>query len=78
QKRLAREEGIFSEPAGATAVAGCLQAASQGLLDPQSHVVCLVTGSAFKDPTALEAMTSDSSCPIIEVAELEHRVAEAG
>lgn len=77
QKRLAREEGIFAEPAGATAVAGCLQAASQGLLDPRAHVVCLVTGSAFKDPTALEAMTRDSSCPLIEVAELESRVADA-
>lgn len=78
QKRLAREEGIFSEPAGATAVAGCLQAAREGLLDPQAHVVCLVTGSAFKDPTALAAMTSDSSCPLIELADLERRVSDAG
>lgn len=77
QKRLAREEGIFSEPAGATAVAGCLQAAREGLLDPQAHVVCLVTGSAFKDPTALAAMTSDSSCPLIELADLERRVSDA-
>ena len=73
QKRLAREEGIFSEPAGATAVAGCLQAAREGVLDPKSHIVCLVTGSAFKDPTALAAMTQDTGCPLIEVGELEER-----
>jgi threonine synthase len=74
QKRLAREEAIFSEPAGATAVAGCLQAAMRGELDPNTNIVCLVTGSAFKDPPSVEAMTQDAECPLIEIADLERRV----
>lgn len=76
QKRLAREEAIFTEPAGATAVAGCLQAAQRGELDPRAHIVCLVTGSGFKDPSSVEAMTQDADCPLIELADLERRVRE--
>ena len=70
QKRLAREEGLFAEPAGATAVAGCLQAAARGELDPEAHICCMITGSAFKDPASLEAMTSDTNCPLIDVEQL--------
>ncbi|HUQ70919.1 MAG TPA: pyridoxal-phosphate dependent enzyme [Planctomycetaceae bacterium] len=76
QKRLAREEAIFSEPAGATAVAGCLQAAMRGELDPHAYICCLVTGSAFKDPPSVEVMTQDSNCPLIELSDLERRVRE--
>lgn len=77
QSRLAREEGIFAEPAGSTAVAGALQAATEGLIDPNAHVVCLVTGSAFKDPASLEAMVRHTAAPLIELADLERRVADA-
>lgn len=76
QKRLAREEAIFAEPAGATAVAGCLQAVMRGELDPNANICCLVTGSAFKDPPSLEVMTQDAACPLIEIADLERRVCE--
>ena len=76
QSRLAREEGIFAEPAGSTAVAGALQAARAGLIDPNANVVCLVTGSAFKDPAALDAMVQGVSAPLIELADLERRVRE--
>ena len=65
QRRLAREEGIFAEPAGATAVAGLVQAARNGEVAPDARVCCLVTGSAFKDPLALEKMTSDAACPLL-------------
>ena len=74
QARLAREEGIFAEPAGSTAVAGALQAAAEGLIDPDANVVCLVTGSAFKDAASLEAMVRHTSAPLIELADLERRV----
>lgn len=67
QKRLAREEGIFAEPAGATAVAGCLQAAARGELDPRAYVCCMITGSAFKDPASMEAMTSDTNAPLVDL-----------
>ena len=74
QSRLAREEGLFAEPAGSTAVAGALQAARAGQLDPDANIVCVISGSAFKDPTSLEAMTRSSACPMIDLSELEQRV----
>ena len=74
QSRLAREEGLFAEPAGSTAVAGALQAARNGELDPDATIVCLISGSAFKDPTSLEAMTRKTECPMIELSDLQKRV----
>lgn len=74
QARLAQEEGVFSEPAGATAVAGVLQAAREGLLDPDANIVCIISGSGFKDPTSVETMTRNSPCPLIEIDQLEARL----
>jgi threonine synthase len=47
---LAAEEGVFVEPASAASVAGLLQAAADGLVDPSDEVVCTVTGHGLKDP----------------------------
>lgn len=71
QKRLAREEGIFCEPAGATAIAGAVQAAMAGEIDPDAVVVALVTGSGFKDPAAIERINADRHCTVIEATDLE-------
>jgi threonine synthase len=43
---LAREEGIFCEPASAASVA----ALSATRLEPGSRVVCVITGHGLKDP----------------------------
>jgi threonine synthase len=52
--RLAREEGIFCEPASAACVAGVLKAAAEGRSFAGETVVCIITGSGLKDPeTAL-------------------------
>jgi len=69
QKRLAREEGIFSEPAGAVALAGALRALDEGILSTTDSVICLVTGSGFKDNVALQGMTSDLTCPVVDSLE---------
>ncbi len=58
QKKLASEEGIFSEPAGATALAGLYEAVKRDEVDANDHIVCLVTGSAFKDTISLGKMAS--------------------
>ena len=58
QKKLASEEGIFSEPAGATALAGLYEAVNRDEVDANDHIVCLVTGSAFKDTISLGKMAS--------------------
>ena len=50
QRILLTEEGIYCEPAGATAFAGYLASGSQ-----DEPAVCLVTGHGFKDPASIEA-----------------------
>jgi threonine synthase len=47
---LAREEGVFVEPASAASVAGLLQAHTAGTLASGQRVVCTVTGNGLKDP----------------------------
>ncbi|SNR28083.1 threonine synthase [Actinomadura mexicana] len=47
---LAREEGVFVEPASAASVAGLLQASERGGLAAGSRIVCTVTGNGLKDP----------------------------
>jgi threonine synthase len=47
---LAAQEGVFVEPASAASVAGLLQAAEQGKVDPGQRIVCTVTGNGLKDP----------------------------
>jgi len=66
QARLARDEGIFAEPAGAIALAGVAGAVARGELSPDDPVVCLVTGSGFKDERSVARMTSGSSTAVLE------------
>ncbi|OEV31219.1 threonine synthase [Streptomyces nanshensis] len=49
-KLLSSREGVFVEPASSASVAGLLQAAEQGRLEPGQRVVCTVTGNGLKDP----------------------------
>jgi threonine synthase len=55
-QKLAREEGIFVEPASAASVAGVLRLAREGQADFRGQrVVCVLTGHGLKDPdTALK------------------------
>jgi threonine synthase len=66
QKRLFREEGVFCEPAGAVALAGAMQAVGNGEIDRAARIVCLVTGSGFKDSASVERINSDVECPVID------------
>jgi threonine synthase len=47
---LAREEGVFVEPASAASVAGVLQVGAEGLIRAGERVICTVTGHGLKDP----------------------------
>lgn len=60
QRRLAQEEGILVEPAGAVSVAGALAAAREGLLGGDRPVVCILTGHGFKDPGTMQAMGGEA------------------
>jgi len=66
QSRLAREEGIFCEPAGAVALAGVEAALARGELRRDTPVVCLATGSGFKDERSLVRMTGDPLAPLLD------------
>lgn len=72
QRRLAREEGIFSEPAGATALAGALQAAEQGHIRRDAVIVCMITGSGFKDEGSVDLMNGDTDCPMLDAGDIDH------
>ena len=70
QALLAREEGVFCEPAGAVALAGALRARALDELDAAATVICLVTGSGFKDSPSLARMVEGLDCPMLELDEL--------
>lgn len=58
QHLLSTREGIFCEPAGAVAYAGLVKAVKAGAVKADETVVCLVTGSGFKDPHSMKRMAS--------------------
>jgi len=58
QRLLAREEGVFVEPAGATALAGMLADAARGNLGSDDNVVVILSGAGHKDPTAVERLAA--------------------
>ena len=57
---LAREEGVFCEPASAAGVAGLLQLARAGRR-PRGLVVCVLTGHGLKDPERAEKVFAGDS-----------------
>ena len=50
-KLLARQEGIFCEPASAASVAGLIKTSRSGADLSASTVVCIITGHGLKDPS---------------------------
>jgi threonine synthase len=72
---LAREEGIFMEPASAASVAGLIKTVKQGRFKPGSTLVLTLTGHGLKDPeTALES----ASRPITVPPKLDAVLAQLG
>lgn len=49
-KFLARQEGVFCEPASAAGVAGILKLAREKRLPRDKRIVCILTGTGLKDP----------------------------
>ncbi|MEF8814410.1 MAG: threonine synthase [Halovenus sp.] len=48
-RTLARDEGLFAEPASAAGLAGLVTAVDRGIVDPGDRVVVVITGTGFKD-----------------------------
>ena len=49
QKYLAKNAGVFGEPAGVTATAGLIKLSREGKLDKGATIVSIVTGNGLKD-----------------------------
>lgn len=62
-KVLARQSGIFAEPAGAAAFAGLLKLKKQGKIKENEKVVVIITGHGLKDIKT--AMSSLDAKPVI-------------
>jgi len=72
--RLAREEGIFCEPASAACVAGVLKQAAADARFAGQTVVCVITGNGLKDPeTALQTEPTIHHVPA-DVAAIEREM----
>lgn len=65
QRMMMRQEGIYSEPAGAAALAGYWKAAAGGVVAAGERCVCLVTGHGFKDPHSAESAARDVESPVV-------------
>ncbi|MBB6177572.1 MULTISPECIES: threonine synthase [Anoxybacillus] len=60
---LAREEGIFAEPASCASVAGVMKQVESGEIAKGSRVVAVLTGNGLKDPNV--AMEATNIQPIV-------------
>ncbi|MEO7653470.1 MAG: pyridoxal-phosphate dependent enzyme [Bryobacteraceae bacterium] len=70
QAELLSREGVYCEPAGATALAGYLQARRDGFVSEDETSVCLVTGHGFKDPVSIERTAAMHPSVTIEPGEV--------
>lgn len=58
-KLLASTEGIFAEPASCISIAGLIHAYENNLIEPNSDVVCVLTGNGLKDPDTAVGLSSE-------------------
>ena len=65
---VARQEGVFVEPASAASIAGLLMAHAAGTIRSGLRVVCTVTGNGLKDP---DWAISGAPAPITIAADVE-------
>ncbi|HYB84952.1 MAG TPA: pyridoxal-phosphate dependent enzyme, partial [archaeon] len=63
-RQLAREAGVFAEPAGATGYAGLVRAVQEGLVGRDERIVVVVTGNGLKDIAS--AMKAVGRASVIE------------
>ncbi len=73
QRYLAKNAGVFGEPAGVTATAGLLKLSREGKLDPDAAIVSIVTGNGLKD---IESAIKNCGAPVScgnDLAEFESK-----
>jgi len=76
QQMLLDREGIFAEPAGAASLAGLIAGSKAGEIDPSHRVVCLITGSGFKDPGSISRAAANRPAIWVGLDELEENLVQ--
>lgn len=71
QRMLLEREGIFAEPAGAAPLAGLIAALEAGQIGRSRRIVCLVTGSGFKDPGSISRAAANRPAVWVAPEDLE-------
>lgn len=83
QKLLAKEEGVFCEPASAISLAGAMRDINSGKIPEGSKIACTLTGHGLKDPdTAIRQsgsnlITIEAKLPAVKQAILTNMEADA-
>lgn len=75
---LARQSGVFAEPAAAAALAGARAALAQGYLKPEDRVALLVTGNGLKDIKSAMRVAGEGYPVTPDIAEVEKIRGELG
>ena len=77
--KLARETGVFVEPAAAAAYAGFTKLRETGAFGSQDRVLLMLTGNGLKDVDAVRRAVGEPLrlAPDIEVSDLERRIKDA-
>lgn len=76
QRLLAREEGLFVEPAGATALSGVLADLEAGVLSPHDEVIVILSGAGHKDAVSAARLGEDNPPRHVDAADIETALAE--
>jgi threonine synthase len=71
QRILARHEGLFVEPAGATALAGVLADLEAGKISKDDEVVVILSGAGHKDATAAARLGQDNAATHINAGDIQ-------
>jgi len=71
-KMLAKNEGIFAEPASASTIAGLRSLLESKEISRAESVVCVVTGIGLKDPTIARKMASKNRTARRMLSRYEH------
>ncbi|MFC3124065.1 threonine synthase [Pseudoroseomonas globiformis] len=81
---LARLEGVYAEPTGASPLAALRRLLAEGRMPPDARAVCMITGHGFKDGAAFADMPARTHrvadpADVAAVARLcDHAMAEQG
>ncbi len=78
QVELARNRGVFAEPAAATACAGFRQALANGELNKDDRIGVFITGNGLKDIDAVKESVPEPEVVNPELSEVKEIVEEKG